>query len=276
MKLIYDLDAQPEFVIEEEINEATGQSSKKYKIKGIFSTIGEKNRNGRIYPKDLWETEVTKYQQNFDSGSINTLMEWEHPARTNVDPMEAVAKITKLNIKDRYVMGEAVLLDNAKANQLKSLIDNGVKISVSSRGVGSVKNGVVENFKLVTYDVVSAPSDYNASMNGLVESYQLNEGIINDLSFGIDEHGNVVQMNESDCQSECHMFEKEDIEKAFKEKFGVLLSEMKSKDVKLKEAFRPESWEDCIDSLKDIQKSLNSGRLKEIIDDIVDFINKNK
>ncbi len=93
---MYEIDSQPEFIIEEEINESTGLTSKKYKIKGVFSTMGEKNRNGRIYPRTLWETEVQNYQSNFDSGSINTLMEYEHPARSTVDPMEAVAKITNL------------------------------------------------------------------------------------------------------------------------------------------------------------------------------------
>jgi len=227
MHLIFDIDAKPEFCIEESLDEATGVASKKYKIKGIFSTIGEKNRNGRIYPRSLWETEVSKYQENFSTGSINTLMEYEHPARTVVDPMEAVAKITKLQVKDRFVMGEAVLLDNAKANQLKSLIDNGVKMSVSSRGVGSVKNGVVENFKLVTYDIVAAPSDYNASMNGLVESYQLNEGVIEDLTFSIDTFGNIVPMTE--CEGACSLFEKADIDAAFKERFAGILDELKNK-----------------------------------------------
>jgi glutamate mutase epsilon subunit len=154
-------------------------------------------------------------------------MEWEHPARTVVDPMEAVAKITSLKIKDKYVMGEAVLLDNDKANQLKSLIDNGIMVSVSSRGVGSVKNGVVENFKLVTYDVVAAPSDYNATMNGLVESYQLNEGVIEDLSFSIDDFGNIVPMNE--CEGSCSLFNKEDINSAFTTKFAQVLEELKNK-----------------------------------------------
>jgi glutamate mutase epsilon subunit len=224
---MFDIDAQPEFIIEEVVNEATGATSKKYKIAGVFSTIGEKNRNGRIYGRDLWEGEVTKYQENFQTGSINTLMEWEHPARTNVDPMEAVAKITSLKIKDKFVMGEAVLLDNPKANQLKSLIDNGVKISVSSRGVGSVKNGIVENFKLVTYDVVASPSDYNATMNGLVESHRLNEGIIEGLSFSIDSFGNIVPMNE--CAGSCELFEKEDIKKAFQTKFAQVLDELKNK-----------------------------------------------
>lgn len=227
MKLIYDIDAKPEFIVEEEINEGTGESKKKYKIKGIFSTIGEKNRNGRIYPRQLWESEISKYQDNFSSGSINTLMEWEHPARTSVDPMEAVAKITNLDIKGKYVMGEAVLLDNEKANQIKSLIDNGVKISVSSRGVGSVKNGIVENFKLVTYDVVAAPSDYNATMNGLVESYQLNEGIIEDLTFGINTHGNIVSINESDPSQFEQIYEKSDINKAVTDKFKEIIESLK-------------------------------------------------
>lgn len=219
MNLIFDIDAKPEFIVEESIDESTGKASKKYKIKGIFSTIGERNRNGRIYPRELWESEVSKYQENFNTGSINTLMEWEHPARTQVDPMEAVAKITSLNIKDKYVMGEAVLLDNPKANQIKSLIDNGVQISVSSRGVGTVKNGVVENFKLVTYDVVATPSDYNATMNGLVESYQLNEGIIEDLRFGIDSSGNIVPGNEGSVEA----FDKDELQSAVLSKFKDIL-----------------------------------------------------
>jgi len=222
-KLMFDLDAKPEFIVEESMNEATGNTDKKYKIKGIFSTIGEKNRNGRMYPMDLWQNEINKYQENFNNGSINTLMEYEHPARTNVDPMEAVAKITKLSIENHYVMGEAVLLDNPKANQLKTLIDNNVKLSVSSRGVGSVKNGIVESFKLVTYDVVAAPSDYNATMNGLVESFQLNEGVVEDLSFVLNEHGAIVPLDETNINES--LYNREDIHEAVLKKFSVLLKD---------------------------------------------------
>lgn len=218
--LIFDIDGQPEFEVEENINEKTGQSQKNYKIKGIFSTIGEKNRNGRIYPRNLWENQINEYQHNFSNGSINTLMEYEHPARSFVDPMEAVAKINKLFIKDKYVMGEAILLNNEKANQLKSLIDNGIKITVSSRGLGSVKNGVVENFKLVTYDIVSQPSDYNAIMNGLVENYQLNEGIIEDLKFTINEYGNIIKLNEKSKIT----FNKNEVDSAIMKKFNDIIN----------------------------------------------------
>ena len=79
---------------------------------------------------------------------------------------------------------------------LKSLIDNGVKISVSSRGVGSVVDSVVKDFNLITYDIVSNPSDYNATMNGACESYQLNEGVIDDLRFELDGNGNIIKSSE--------------------------------------------------------------------------------
>lgn len=196
MHLMFDMDSEPEFLVEALTESIQGE--KKYKIRGTFSTIGERNRNGRVYPKQIWEAEVRNYQAVIESGSINTLMEYEHPARTEVDAMEAVAKITSLRQEGNLVIGEAVLLDNPKANQIKSLIDNGIKISVSSRGVGSVKNGVVENYKLITYDIVSVPSDYNATMNGLVENHQLNEGVISDVEYSLNESGEISKVSLED------------------------------------------------------------------------------
>ena len=222
MNLIFDIDSKSELEVTEQVNEATGNTEKKYKIKGIFSTIGEKNRNGRIYPKQLWESEISSYQDNFTNGSINTLMEWEHPSRTNVDPMQAVAKIESLKIEGNYVMGEAVLLNNEKAQQLKSLIDNGIKISVSSRGVGNVRNGIVEDFKLITYDLVSDPSDYNATMNGVCESYQLNEGVVQGKQFKYDTDGNIVEVSEKDLS----LYETHDIQEALKSKFTDFLKNL--------------------------------------------------
>lgn len=164
LKLLYEYhDAN--VTVEETLNE-NKEKVKKYKISGIFSTIGEKNRNGRIYPRELWESNVKKYQDVIKSGSINRLCEWQHPERGTVDPMEAVAAMRKLEIQGNYVIGEAVLLDNPKANQLKTLIDNGIKISVSSRGSGTVRDGVVNSFNLITYDLVDNPADHNASMYG--------------------------------------------------------------------------------------------------------------
>lgn len=220
MDLFFDIDSDIKYSTEEGINESSGKTEKKYKIKGIFSTIGEMNRNKRSYPLTEWQREVNKYQENFKNGSTNLLMEWEHPPRTAVDPMKAVAKIESLKIDGKYVLGEAVLLDNPQANQIKSLIDNGIKISVSSRGVGNVNNGVVSNFKLITYDIVPDPSDYNAVMNGMVESYQLNEGILQDKTFDVDNNGNIFESKNEDKL----MFTKKEFAQAINEKFNSILN----------------------------------------------------
>lgn len=217
--LMFDADSQPDFLVES-LRESDEKGDKKYKIRGIFSTIGEKNRNGRTYPRHIWEKEVQNYKSVIESGSINSLMEYEHPARTEVDQMEAVAKITSLKIEGKYVMGEAVLLDNPKANQLKTLIDNGIKVCVSSRGVGSVKGGIVEAYKLITYDVVPVPSDYNASMNGLIESHQLNEGIVSDIEFALNESGEIIKSKGREITAK-------DFENAVVEKFSKILDSLK-------------------------------------------------
>lgn len=251
---MYDLES-PNFSVEESINETTGLPTKKYKIKGIFSTIGEKNRNGRIYPKHLWEKNVREYQEVIETGSINRLGEWQHPPRSNIDPMKGVIAIDKLYIDQtgKYVMGEATLLDNEQARQLKSLIDNGIKLSVSSRSLGSVKNGIVEDFKLITYDVVDTPSDYNATMNGLVESYQLNEGILMDKEFDIvDDKIVEVQSAESSKKSKKSIKEDDSKDTEDKEKVEILNDdETDDTDEECKDTENTEDTEDSKDSKQD-------------------------
>ena len=97
-----------------------------------------------------------------------------------------------------------IFADNPQANQLKSLIDNGVKISVSSRGVGSVKNGIVESFKLITYDIVPNPSDYNATMNGMCESMQLCEGVVQGKNYEYDKYGNIIECDPLPTKNDIH------------------------------------------------------------------------
>ena len=189
MKYLVDEALLVESAIEEEVNESSGKKEKNYYIQGVFSTPGQKNRNGRIYPMNIWEREVQKYQQIIKENSINTLGEYEHPNRTKVDPLEAVMKIIELKMDNGLVCGKAKILNNnsPKTNQLKALIDEGFKIGVSSRGVGSVKGDIVENFSLLTYDIVSEPSDYNANLSGIMESMQ-------DKNFLITESGEIKEV----------------------------------------------------------------------------------
>lgn len=152
--------------------EGIQDDEKHFYIRGKFATIEQLNNNKRIYPRTLWEREVAKYQTQIENGTINTLMEWEHPkGRLTVDPKNAVAKITKLWIEGDYVMGEAVIFDTPQAETIKSMIRHGVKISVSSRASGSVGGDrVVKEFNLITFDIVTNPSDQSATMSGVFES----------------------------------------------------------------------------------------------------------
>lgn len=151
--------------------EPKGSGEKNYYIRGKFATIEAVNNNRRFYPRHLWEREVAKYQDEIKNGTINTLMEWDHPKdRLEVDPSKAIGKITKLWIEGDYVMGEAVIFDTPMAETLKSMIKHGVQISVSSRARGRTDNaGVVQEFNLITFDFVAKPSDRSATMYGIFE-----------------------------------------------------------------------------------------------------------
>lgn len=179
-----------------DINESTGKQEKSYFIQGIFSTANRKNRNGRVYPKNLWEREIEAYQKEIRENTINTLGEWEHPPRHSIDPMKAVMRIIELKMDGDYVFGKAKILNNGshETEQLKALIKEGMKIGVSSRGIGNVgSDGVVKSFKLITYDVVSNPSDYNANLNGIHESFMFENGIAKNIEYSINESGLIEQ-----------------------------------------------------------------------------------
>lgn len=219
--------------VNEEINESTGKTQKNYYLEGIFSTPDQKNRNGRIYPKDIWVREVNKFQKNISEKSLNLLGEWEHPPRATVDPMKAVIKIEALEIKDQYVWGKAKVLNNnsPETNQIKALIDEGFKIGVSSRGVGKLgNNSIVEDFNLVTFDLVSNPSNYGSNLNGLTEGHLFIEGVLEDVDYTICENGCIVEKEvaekisakKEDSVKEDNLFEnvdQEELSKAILESF---------------------------------------------------------
>jgi hypothetical protein len=178
-----------------EVNEAAGKAEKNYYIQGIFSTPGVKNRNGRIYPLEIWQREVQKYQTELANNSINTLGEYQHPPRATVDPMEAVIRIVELKMTDdNKVWGKAKILnDNSpKTNKLKALIDEGYQIGVSTRGVGKLGYaGTVEQFNFITVDVVDMPSDYNAMLTGVNEGFI--NGVLEQKEFDLNESGCIVE-----------------------------------------------------------------------------------
>jgi len=193
MKLIMEGASLLTGTFEDEMNEASGQTERNYYISGTFSTPEAKNRNGRVYSRAIWEREVEKYQKEINEKTVNTLGEWQHPPRSTVDPIKAVLRIVELKIDETgNVVGKAKILNNntEATNSIKGLIKEGIKIGVSSRGVGKVSaTGIVEDFKLITYDAVDMPSDYNAMLNGMVEGYTFENGVMLDKNYEVQENG---------------------------------------------------------------------------------------
>lgn len=226
MKLMLEKPNKLKGTVVESLNESTGTSNKDYFIEGIFSSAGVTNRNGRTYDKFIWEREVRRYNNEVlnNPESFDALCEKEHPDRAEVDEMAAVAKIVKLTMEGDFVMGKAKILNNnsKETNQIKTLIDEGFRIGVSSRGVGSVdaKGYVNEDFNLITYDIVTKPSDRSAVTKGIYESEESQE-----LDYEV-ENGQVVKICSKD---KCILSTHEDTSAAVLQKFGELMNSFSKK-----------------------------------------------
>ena len=174
MRLLEDV-----FIIEnlQVINEGKNGSGP-MKIQGCFQRADEANNNKRIYRKPLLEREITKLA---DAMNERRLMgELDHPQHDSVKLSNVSHLITGLNMKGNEVIGEAEILDTPSGKVAKALIDGGVKIGISSRGMGTVteeldgKRYVNEDFKLITWDIVADPSTRGA-YPGLTESTEIQE-----------------------------------------------------------------------------------------------------
>jgi hypothetical protein len=147
---------------------------KNYFIEGIFMQGDVKNRNGRIYPADTLENEMNRYQKEFIDPK-RALGELGHPDGPTINGDRVSHLITSMNREGADFYGKAKILSTPMGEIVKSLLDEGVKIGVSTRGLGSVKekNGVMEvqkDFHLSTVDIVTDPSAPNAFVNGIMEN----------------------------------------------------------------------------------------------------------
>lgn len=160
------------------------EKDKQYHIEGVFMEAEKKNRNGRIYPKGILEKEVARYNKEFVK-SNRAMGELGHPDGPTVN-LERVSHIIKeLKQDGNNITGKAKILDTPYGKIVKNLIDEGVKIGVSSRGMGSLKNvnGVNEvqkDFMLSAVDIVADPSAPNAFVEGIMEGKEWvwNNGVL--------------------------------------------------------------------------------------------------
>ena len=156
------------------ITEGKGKGKKLY-IEGVFLQGGIKNRNGRMYRVDILERECARYNKTFVTQG-RALGELGHPEGPTVNLDRVSHKITSLVREGNNFRGKAQLLSTPMGKIASSLIDEGVKLGVSSRGVGSLRessNGckmVGEDFQLATAaDIVADPSAPDAFVNGIME-----------------------------------------------------------------------------------------------------------
>ena len=168
VKLISEAVENVEFITEEK------KGGKNYKIRGIFMQADVKNRNGRVYPLDILRKEVTKYNKNFIQQN-RAFGELGHPDGPTVNLERVSHMITSLTPDGKNFIGEAKIMETPMGKIVKNLMDEGAKLGVSSRGMGSLnqKNGasyVRDDFYLATAaDIVADPSAPNAFVEGIME-----------------------------------------------------------------------------------------------------------
>ena len=158
----------------EYITEEKEDGKKNYKIKGVFMQADIKNRNGRVYPMEILQKEVKRYNKQYINDK-RAFGELGHPDGPTVNLERASHMITGLYPDGKNFIGEAKILSTPMGNIVKNLMDEGAKLGVSSRGMGSLdqKNGanyVRDDFYLATAaDIVADPSAPNAFVEGIME-----------------------------------------------------------------------------------------------------------
>jgi hypothetical protein len=159
----------------EAITESNESGKKSYFIEGIFMQGDLKNRNGRIYPSVILEKEMKRYTDEYIS-KARALGELNHPEGPQINADRVSHLITEMKRDGNDFYGKAKILSTPMGEIVKTFIDEGIRIGVSTRGLGSVKqskDGIMEvqnDFHLSTVDIVTDPSAPNAFVNGIMEN----------------------------------------------------------------------------------------------------------
>ena len=179
MKLISEEISNAEYIVEET------NGNKNYKIRGIFLQSDLRNRNGRVYPKDILDKEVKRYNAEFINKK-RAFGELGHPDGPTVNLERVSHMITKLYPDGANFIGEAKIMNTPYGKIVKGLIDEGAQLGVSSRGMGSLEqrggvNYVGKDFYLATAaDIVADPSAPDAFVEGIMENKEWiwNNGVL--------------------------------------------------------------------------------------------------
>lgn len=143
-------------------------------VSGVLQRAGAKNQNGRVYPRDILQREVQQYQQLIDER--RALGELDHPDSSVVNLQNVSHNVVEIGWEGDDVVGKVEILPTPSGNILRELFKSGIRLGISSRGMGSVKDGtdgleVQEDFNLIAFDFVSNPSTHGAFLS------PVNEGV---------------------------------------------------------------------------------------------------
>ena len=164
------------FVLNEavDLNEASDSGIKNLKFRGKFQEAETVNKNKRSYPFKVLDTNVQRLEEMLKTGGL--CGELDHPTDSIVHFANASHKVTKLWWEDNILMGEGYILNTPYGKILRSLINDGVRVGISSRGVGNGQvdeNGILvigESYKLITFDAVADPSTHAAFQEKVASS----------------------------------------------------------------------------------------------------------
>jgi hypothetical protein len=161
-------------------------------VEGILATAEVKNGNGRYYSKELWQREIDKYMPLVKEN--RAMGELDHPESSVINLKNVSHNISDMWWDGDNVMGKIEILPTPSGNILKALIENGITVGVSSRGMGSLKQvgetmEVQDDFELLCWDFVSTPSNPDSFMHLVKESkeykaqdkYKLVNGILGEI-----------------------------------------------------------------------------------------------
>ena len=195
------VDYIPFEVTPEQINESISKNNGRLVVKGILQRAESKNQNGRVYPRETLMREAKKYSE-VNIKERRALGELDHPDSSVVNLNNASHNILEMHWRDDDLLGTVEVLGTPAGNILKELFKSGIKLGISSRGLGSVKElsedegdtvEVQPDFELIAFDFVSNPSTHGAFMSPMNEGvdkgrtsgkYHKVENIINDILRG--------------------------------------------------------------------------------------------
>ena len=190
------VDVRPFEISRQKIDESIKENDGRLIVKGVLQRAESKNQNGRVYPREVLMKETTKYLEE-QVAERRALGELDHPDSSVVNLNNASHNVIEMHWDGDDLLGTVEVLSTPSGNILKELFKSGIKLGISSRGLGSVKelseNDTVEvqpDFELIAFDFVSNPSTHGAFMRPVNEGVEKQkpetkiESIINSIMRG--------------------------------------------------------------------------------------------